>query len=143
MDPNMTAIPAASKAAPPISPSVAAGVEQLTNHSVATAFHAVHHDRFALVLRLGHTADEANKSAADQSLNGSSTLVVVSNRGTKQTARRSRAHGILIKLMLTPRQILAGLKIGLERCVWGPVKDRLVAGTNIGAGRQDDHGAKY
>jgi hypothetical protein len=75
------------------------------------------------------------KSAADQSLNCSSTLVVVSYRRTKQTARSSRAHGILIKLMLTARQTLAGLKIGLERCAWGTIKDRLVAGTDIGAGR--------
>jgi hypothetical protein len=117
-------------------------MKQLSNNAVAAAFHAVHYDRFALVLRFGHTPDEADKSAADQSLNGSSTLVVVSNRGTKQTARRSRAHGILIKLMLTPRQTLAGLQVRLERCSWGTINDRLVAGTDIGAGRQDDHGAK-
>ena len=117
-------------------------MKQLSNNAVAAAFHAVHHDRFAFVLRFGNTPDEADKSAADQSLNGSSTLVVVSNRGTKQTAHRSRAHGILIKLMLPPRQTLAGLKIGLERGAWGTIKDRLVAGTDISAGRQDDHGAK-
>jgi hypothetical protein len=88
-----------------------AGMKQLSNNAVAAAFHAVHHDRFALVLRFGHTPDEANKSAADQSLSGSSTLVVVSNRGTKQTTRRSRAHRVLIKLMLTTRQALAGLQV--------------------------------
>jgi hypothetical protein len=110
-------------------------MKQLSDDMVTAAFHAVHHDCFTLVLRLGHTPDEANKSAADQSLNGSSALVICGYRGTKQTARRSRAYGILIKMMLTTRQALAGLKIGLERCVWGTVKDRFVAGTDIGAGR--------
>lgn len=114
----------------------------LTNDAMSAAFHAIHHDHFALVLRFGHPPDEANHSTSDQSLNGSSTLVVCGNRGTKQTTRRSRAHGVLIKLMLTAREALASLKIGLERCAWDTIKDRLLAGTNICAGRQDHHGAK-
>jgi hypothetical protein len=64
-------------------------LEQLSNDRVAAAFHAVHHDGFALVLGLGHTADKANKSATDQALNGRATIVMCGNRRTKQTARRS------------------------------------------------------
>ena len=55
--------------------------------------------------------DQANHCTAHQSLNRRSTLVVCGYCGPQQATCGSRAHGVLIQLMLTARLVLAGLQV--------------------------------